>query len=59
MFPSENVERQVTIGVVIPMEKLPFLVAVQRVVGGVNIKDNLGWDFGMGFKENIEPLTKV
>ncbi len=36
------------------MEKFPFLIAVQRIVGGVDIMDNLFRRFGMRFEEDID-----
>jgi hypothetical protein len=41
MLSAKNIQRQVTVGLVIPMKKAPLLVAVQRVVGSIDIKDNL------------------
>lgn len=41
MAATENVERQVTIPVVIAVEEAAFLVAMQRVVGGVEVEDDL------------------
>jgi hypothetical protein len=38
---AEDVERQVAVAVVVAVEEPPFLVAVQRVVGGVEIDHDL------------------
>ena len=38
---AEDVERQVTVATIVAVEKPPFLLAVQRVVGGVEIEDDL------------------
>lgn len=38
---TEDVERQVAIAVVIAVEEPPFLVAVQWIIGGVQIEDDL------------------
>ena len=38
---AEDVERQIAVAVVIAVEEAPFLMAVQRVVGGVEIEDDL------------------
>ena len=41
MTATEDVERQIAVAVVIAMKKAPLLMPVQRVVGGVQIKDDL------------------
>ncbi len=41
MFTAKDVERQITICLVVSMKKAPFLVAVQRIVGGINVKNNM------------------
>ena len=38
---AEHIERQVAVAVVVAVEEPPFLVAVQRVVGGVEIEHDL------------------
>ncbi len=38
---AEDVQRQVAVTAVVAMEEAPFLLAVQRVVGGVQIEDDL------------------
>ena len=38
---AEDVERQIAVAVVVAVEEAPFLVAMQRVVGGVEIEDDL------------------
>ena len=54
LVPGENIERQVAIVSVVAVEKAPFLVAVQRVAGGVEIEHDalglagLGWDVERG-----------
>jgi hypothetical protein len=40
---AENIQRQVTITVVIAVKEPAFLMPVQRVVGGVEIEDDLLW----------------
>src|SRR6478735_9404264 len=39
--PAEHVERQITVAVVIAVEEAALLMPVQRIVGSVEIKDNL------------------
>ena len=41
MAAAEDVERQVAVAVVIAVEEPAFLVAVQRIVGGIEIEDDL------------------
>jgi hypothetical protein len=39
MAPAEHVERQVAVAVVIAVEEPPLLLAVHRIVGRIEIKD--------------------
>ena len=41
MLAAEHVERQIAVAVVVAVEEAPFLVAVQRIIGGVEIEDDL------------------
>ena len=50
---AEDVKRQVAEAVVIAVEEPPFLVAVQRIVGGVEIKRDLRRRLAMGLEEQI------
>jgi hypothetical protein len=38
---AEHVERQVTVAIVVAVEEPAFLMAVQRIVGGVEVEDDL------------------
>ena len=38
---AEHVERQVAVAVIVAVEEPPLLLAVQRVVGGVEVEDDL------------------
>ena len=38
---AEDVERQIAVAVVIAVEEAPLLMPVQRIVGGVEIEDDL------------------
>ena len=41
---AHDIERQIAVAIVIAVEEPPFLVPVQRVVGGIDIEDDLrGW----------------
>ena len=50
---AEDIERQIAIAVVIAMEEASFLLAVQRVVGGIEVEHDL---FGglVGLQEQID-----
>ncbi len=39
---AENVKRQIAIAIVIAMKEPPLLMTVQRIVGGIEIEDNMG-----------------
>jgi len=36
------------------MEELAFLVAMQRIVGGIEVEDNLFWRLRVGLQEEID-----
>ncbi len=60
MPPAEYVKRQVAVAIVIALEEPAFLVAVQRIVGGVEIEDDLLGRCRMRFQEQIDeqPLDR-
>ena len=37
---AEHVQRQVAVAVIVAVEEAPFLVAVERIIGGVEIEDD-------------------
>jgi hypothetical protein len=41
MAATEHVERQVTVAVVITVEEPPLLLAVQRIIGRIEVENNL------------------
>ena len=41
MIATEDVQRQIAVGIVIAMEETPELMAVQRIVGGIDIQHDL------------------
>src|SRR5438067_11199114 len=44
MRTAEDVQRQIAIAVVIAVKEAPLLMPVQRVIGGIEIEDDLlGW----------------
>jgi hypothetical protein len=53
MPPAEDVERQIAVAIIIAMEELAFLIAMQRVVGGIEVEDDLLRSLPMGLQEKI------
>ena len=51
---AEDVQRQIAVAIIVAVKEAPFLVPVQRVVGGVEIKDDLRRDRGMGVEKEID-----
>jgi hypothetical protein len=41
MLTAENIQRQITVAVIVAMEESSFLLAVKRQVSGVYIQDDL------------------
>ena len=39
MIAAEHVQRQIAVAVVVPVKEPAFLLAVQRIVGGVKVQD--------------------
>ena len=58
---AEDVERQVAVAVVIAVEEAAFLMAVQRVVGGVQVEDQPLRGLPVGVEKEIdeEPLDRA
>src|SRR5438309_9643816 len=54
MGAAENVQWQVAVAVIIAVKKSPFLMPVQRVVGGVEIEDDLLWRMLVRFHKQID-----
>ncbi len=52
--PAEDVERQVAVAVIITMEELALLVAMQRIVGGIEVEDDLFRSLRVSFQEEID-----
>ena len=51
---AEDVERQVTIVAVVAVEETRLLIAVQPIVSGVQVQDDLVWRLVVGLQEDIE-----
>ena len=54
MRAAEDVQRQIAIAVIIAVKEAPFLMAVQRVVGGVEVENDLLGRLPMRFQEQID-----
>ena len=54
MAAAEHVERQIAVAVVIAVEEATLLMPVQRVVGGVEIEDDLFGRAAMGLHEQVD-----
>ena len=52
--PAEHVERQVAVAVVVAVEEAAFLVAVQRVVGGIEVENDLLGRRLVRFEEEVD-----
>jgi hypothetical protein len=50
---AEDVERQVAVAVIITMEEAAFLVAMQWIIGGVQIKNDLFRGLLVGVQEEV------
>ena len=51
---AEHVERQVAVAIVVAVEEPPFLMAVQRVVGGVEVDDDLFGRLRVRLEEEVD-----
>ena len=53
MFSAEDIQRQVTIAVIVAVKEASLLVSMQRQVGHIQVQNNaLGW-LRMGFQEHF------
>ena len=57
---AKHIERQIAVAVVIAVEESPFLLPVQRIVGGVEIEGDLRRRCGMGIEKQLDkqPLDR-
>jgi hypothetical protein len=51
MPPAKNVQRQIAVGFVIAVKEAPFLLAMQRIVGGVEVERDLARRRAMRFPD--------
>ena len=56
---AEDVERQIAEAVVIAVEEPPLLMAMQRIVSGVEIERDLRRRFAMGVEEQIDASART
>ena len=54
MFAAENVQRQITVAAVVPVEKSSLLATVQRVVGRIEVQPDLAWGASMRFHKQLD-----
>jgi hypothetical protein len=54
MRAAEDVQRQIAAAVVITVKEAAFLMPVQRVVGGVEVEDDLLWRGVVRLQEQID-----
>jgi len=54
MPPAEDVERQIAVAIVIAVEEAPLLVPVQRVIGRVEVENDLLRRRGVRLEEEID-----
>ena len=52
--PAKNIQRQVTIGFVVAMKEAPFLLAMQRIIGGIEIEGDLARRRPMRLQKQID-----
>ena len=50
MLAAEDVQRQIAVIIVVAVEEPPFLVAVQRIVRGIQVQDDLARRLVMGLR---------
>src|SRR6185437_13583864 len=60
MAPAEYVERQVAVAIVVAVEEPSFLLAVQRIIGRIEIEDDLARRLLMRLQEQLDqqPLDR-
>ena len=59
MAAAEHIKRQVAVAVVIAVEEATLLMAVQRVVGGVEIEDDLLGRAAIGLAEKTKSTSSA
>ena len=53
MAAAEDIERQIAIAVVVAVEEAAFLMAMQRIVGGIEIEDDLRGGVGCASRKML------
>jgi hypothetical protein len=51
---GENIQRQIAVAIVVAVEVPTFLVAVERIVSGVEVDDNSHRRLAMSFQEQVD-----
>src|SRR5205823_14193202 len=54
MRAAEDVQRQIAVTVVITMKEAAFLMPVQRIVGGVEVENDLLWRVSVRLEKQID-----
>ena len=52
--PAKNIQRQITIGFVVAMKEAPFLLAMQRIIGGIEVEGDLAGRRAMRLEKQID-----
>jgi hypothetical protein len=52
--PAKNIERQVTIGFVVAVKEAPFLLTMQRIIGGIEVEGDLARRRPMRLEKQID-----
>src|SRR6266849_9188310 len=52
--PQKNIQRQVTIGFVVAMKEAPFLLTMQRIIGGIEVEGDLARRCPMRLDKQID-----
>jgi hypothetical protein len=56
---TEDIQREIAVAIVIAVEEAPLLVPVQRVVGGVQIENNLLRRAPVRLEEQIDNSASI
>lgn len=57
--PAKDVERQVAIDALIAVEEPPLQIAVDRIVGRVEIEDDLLWRLRMRLQKQLDESASI
>ena len=51
---TEDIQRQVAVAIIVAVEEPPFLVAMQRIIGCIDVQRDLRRHLGVGVEEQID-----